>query len=168
MTLVANVSAGSSMRAAMERRDIRAVADAFAADAEFHSPLTDKLTFRGREQIAALTGIVLDVFENFRYTDEIMGDESGFLVGRAKVDGLEIEFVDHLRFGGDGRIAEITVFFRPLPAAAAALRQIGARLGRRKSHALGALISLLAQPLAFMTRIGDAIGARLLRAAMRS
>ena len=96
MTLIASGSAGSSMRAAMERRDIRAVVDAFAADAEFHSPLTDKLTFRGREQIAALAGIILDVFENFRYTDEIMGDVDGFLVGRAKVDGLEIEFVDHL------------------------------------------------------------------------
>ena len=168
MTLVANVSAGSSMRAAMERRDIRAVADAFAADAEFHSPLTGKLTFKGREQIAALAGIILDVFENFRYTDEIMGEEGGFLVGRAKVDGLEIEFVDHLRFGGDGRIAEITVFFRPLPAAAAALRRIGARLGRRKSHARGAVISILAHPLALMTRIGDAIGARLLRASIRS
>jgi hypothetical protein len=108
------------------------------------------------------------VFENLRYTDEIMGDEGGFLVGRAKVDGLEIEFVDHLRFGADGRIAEITVFFRPLPAAAAALRQIGARLGRRKSRARGAVISILARPLALMTRIGDAIGARLLRASIRS
>ena len=168
MTLIANVSAGSSMRAAMERRDLRAVADAFAAEAEFHSPLTGKLIFKGREQIAALAGIVLDEFENFRYTDEIMGDEDGFLVGRAKVDGLEIEFVDHLRFGGDGRIAEITVFFRPLPAAAAALRRIGARLGRRTSHARGAVISILAHPLAIMTRIGDAIGARLLRGAIGS
>ena len=168
MTIIASVSAGSSMRAAMEGRDLRAVADAFAADAEFHSPLTDKLTFRGREQIAALAGIILDVFENFRYTDEIMGDEDGFLVGRAKVDGLEIEFVDHLRFDGDGRIASITVFFRPLPAAAAALRQIGARLGRRKSPMRGAVISVLAQPLALMTRIGDAIGAGLLRASIRS
>jgi hypothetical protein len=162
MTTVASVSAGS-LRAAMERRDIRAVADAFAADAVFHSPLTDKLTFRGREQIAALAGIVLEVFENFRYTDEIMGDEEGFLVGRAKVGGLEIEFVDHLHFDGDGRIASMTVFFRPLPAAAVALRQIGARLGRRKSPLRGALVSMLAQPLAFMTRMGDAIGAGLLR-----
>ncbi|SRR5260370_34258083 len=161
-----SVSAGLSMRAAMERRDLRAVADAFAADAEFHSPLTDKLTFRGREQIAALAGIVLDVFENFRYTDELMGKEGGFLVGRATVDGLEIEFVDHLRFDGDGRIAEITVVFRPLPAAAAA--QIGARIGRRKSPLRGAVISVLAQPLALMTRIGDAIGAGLLRASIRS
>jgi hypothetical protein len=152
----------------MERRDIRAVANAFAADAEFHSPLTGKLTFKGREQIAALAGIILDVFENFRDTDEIMGEEDGFLVGRAKVDGLEIEFVGHLRFGGDGRIAGITVFFRPLPAAAAALRRIGARLGRRKSHARGAVISILAHPLALMTRIGDAIGAGLPRASVRS
>ena len=156
------------MRAAMERRDTRAVVDAFAANAEFHSPLTDKLTFRGREQIAALTGIILDVFENFRYTDEIMGDKDGFLVGRAKVDGLEIEFVDHLRFDGDGRIAEMTVFFRPLPAAAAALRRIGAPLGGRKSPMRGAMISVLAQPLALMTRIGDTIGAGLLRASIRS
>jgi hypothetical protein len=103
------------------------------------------------------------VFENFRYTDEIMGAGGGFLVGRAKVDGVEIEFVDHLRIGGDGRTAEITVFFRPLPAAAAALRVIGGRLGRRKSHARGALIATLSYPLALMTRIGDAIGARLLR-----
>jgi hypothetical protein len=168
MTNIANASAGSSMRAAMERRDIRAVADAFAANAEFHSPLTDKLTFKGREQIEALAGIVLDVFENFRYTAELMGDEDGFLVGRAKVDGLEIEFVDHLRFDSDGRIADITVFFRPLPAAAAALRRIGARLGRRKSPMRGALISILAQPLALMTRIGDIIGAGLLRASVRS
>ena len=168
MTVIASLSAGSSMRAAMEKRDTRAVVDAFAADAEFHSPLTDKLTFKGREQIAALTGIVLDVFENFRYTDEIMGDKDGFLVGRAKVDGLEIEFVDHLRFDGDGRIAEMTVFFRPLPAAAAALRRIGASLGRRKSPMRGAAISVLAQPLALMTRIGDAIGAGLLRASIRS
>src|ERR1700728_1151840 len=116
MTTVASVSAGS-LRAAMERRDIRAVADAFAVDAAFHSPLTDKLTFRGREQIAALAGIVLEVFENFRYTDEIMGDEKGFLVGRAKVGGREIAFVDHLHFDGDGRIASMTVFSRPLPAA---------------------------------------------------
>ena len=168
MTIIASVSAGSSMRAAMERRDARAVADAFAVDAEFHSPLTDKLTFKGREQIVTLAGIVLDVFENFRYTAELMGDEGGFLVGRAKVDGLEIEFVDHLRFDGDGRIASITVFFRPLPAAAAALRRISARLGRRKSHARGALISVLAHPLGLMTRIGDAIGARLLRASLSS
>ena len=49
-------------------------------------------------------------------------DEDGFLVGRAKVGGQEIEFVDHLQFDDDGRIASITVFFRPLPAATVALR----------------------------------------------
>ena len=95
-------------------------------------------------------------------------DEDGFLVGRAKVGGQEIEFVDHLQFDDDGRIASITVFFRPLPAATVALRQIGARLGRRKSPMRGALISMLAQPLALMTRMGDAIGAGLLRASIRS
>jgi hypothetical protein len=34
--------------------------------------------------------------------------------------------VDHIRLGPDGKIQEFTVFMRPLPAAAAALRLIGA------------------------------------------
>ena len=92
--------------------------------------------------------------------------DATFLVARAKVGGQEIEIVDHLRLGTDGRIEDMTVFFRPLPAAAAALRAIGAGLGRRRSRALGALISGLTLPLAAMTRIGDAIGARLVRASL--
>ena len=79
----------------------------------------------------------LDVFENFRYTDELMGDGVGFLVGRAKVDGLEIEFVDHLRFDGDGRIADITVFFQAIAcyrgSAATDRREV---LGRPAERAL--------------------------------
>jgi hypothetical protein len=42
---------------------------AFAPDAVFHSPFTEKLAFRGREQIAALTDVILDVFKEFRYTE---------------------------------------------------------------------------------------------------
>jgi hypothetical protein len=71
--------------------------------------------------------------------------------------------VDHLRLNADGRIYEQTVFFRPLPATAAALRALGTRLGRRKSPVRGAIVSALTRPLGFMTRAGDGIGARLVR-----
>lgn len=154
------------MRLAVEARDAAAMVDAFAPDAVLRSPFTDKLAFKGREQIAALCKIILEVFKDLRYTDEIAGGNSGILVARAQVDGQEIEIVDHMRLGADGKIQEFTVFMRPLPAATAALRLIGAALGRRKSPALGALMSVLTTPLAFMARTGDGIGVRLIRSTL--
>lgn len=156
----------SALRVAMEARNVAAIVDAFAPDAVFRSPLTEKLVFTGREQIAALTNVILEVFKDFRYTAEVFVGDQGFLVSRARVDEVEIEMVDHLRLGPDGRIQEFTVFMRPLPAAAAALRLIGAAFGRRKGPARGMLISALVSPLAFMTRTGDSIGVYLIRSTL--
>lgn len=154
------------LRTAMEAKDITAITEAFAPDAVFRSPLTSKLVFTGRDQIGAVAQVILDVFDDFHYTGELRGQDTAFLVARARVDGQDIEMVDHLRLGPDGKIQEMTVFFRPLPATAAALRAIGAGLGRRKSPARAAIMSVLARPLALMTRAGDTVGARLVRASL--
>jgi hypothetical protein len=151
------------LRTAMEAGDVNAVAAAFAPDAVFHSPLTGRLSFTGREQIAALTEVILAALEDFHYTDEVRGPGSAMLVARARIGGQDIEIADHLRLRPDGTIGEMTVFFRPLPAAAAALRVIGAAFGRRKSRARGVLISAMAWPLAFFSRTGDGAGVRLIR-----
>jgi hypothetical protein len=145
----------------MEARDVAAVVDLFAPDAVFHSPLTERLAFTGPEQIGPLTEVVFQVFDDLRYTDEGTGDGTGYLVWRARIGDLDIESVDVLRFGPDGKIQEVTAFFRPLPAAAAALRMIGAGLARRKSPARAAAVSVMAAPLAFLARTGDPVGVRL-------
>jgi hypothetical protein len=147
----------------MEARDLTAIVDAFAPDAVFRSPITDGLSFNGHEQIAAISEVILEVLDDLHYTDELRGEHTTFLVGHATIDGQHIEWVDHLRLDPNGKIRELTVFFRPLPATAVALRLIGAGLGRRNSPARAAVISALARPLGFMTRIGDGIGVRLLR-----
>jgi hypothetical protein len=154
------------LRAAMEARDVEAVVELFEPDAVFHSPFTENLRFTGREQIRVLTEIVLDVFEDLRYIDEVRVGDAGFLVARARVGGQDIEIVDHLRFNDAGQIQDFTVFLRPLPAVATALRLIGSRLARRKSAARGALVSTMARPLAFMTRTGDGIGVKLVSAGL--
>jgi hypothetical protein len=166
MSTLQQASVKSPLRIAMEARNLPAIVDAFAPDAEFRSPFTGKLSFRGHEQIAALARVILEVFEDFHYTAELFGETTGFLVARARVDGQDIEMVDHMRFGPDGRIQQFTVFARPLPASAAALRLIGTRLGRRRSRARAAVISTLARPLALMTRAGDGIGVRLIQPAL--
>ena len=129
----------------------------------FHSPLTARLSFTGRDQITTLTRVLFDVFEDFHYTGELRGPDAAVLIARAKVGGQDLEIADHLRLRPDGKITEMTVFFRPLPAAAAALRAIGTGLGRRTSPARGALISALTRPLALMAASGDNLGVRLVR-----
>jgi SnoaL-like domain len=151
------------LRSAMEARDLRAALDAFAPDAIVRSPFTDRLAFRGREQIGAVLEVILENFGEFRYSDELIAGESAVLVGDTEVAGIELEFVDHIRLDPDAKIREMTVFFRPLPATTAAMRAIGAGLGRRRSGARAAVISALARPLAFMSATGDALGVRLVR-----
>jgi hypothetical protein len=153
------------LRAAMEARDAKAAVAAFAPDAVLHSPFTGKLSFTGHEQIAAVTEVILDVLEDFHYTDEVHGPDSAVLVARARAGGQDIEITDHLRLRPDGTIGEMTVFFRPLPATAVALRLIAGGLARRRSPARGALLSVLARPLALFTRAGDGLGVRLVRSA---
>jgi hypothetical protein len=166
MSTLQNTPRKSALRVAMEERNKAAIVDAFGPDAVFHSPLTEKLAFRGREQIAALTDVILEVFKDFRYIEELLDENGGFLISRAQVGGIDIEMIDHMRLGPDGKIQELTVFMRPLPAATAALRLIGAGFGRRKSWARAMLIFALVSPLAFMTRAGDDIGVRLIRSAL--
>jgi SnoaL-like domain len=151
------------MRVAVENRDVAALAEAFTPDAVLRSPITSKLVFTGREQIAAVFEVILDAFDGITYLDEVRQGDVAFLVARATVGGEEIEILDYMRLDTEDRIRELTVFFRPLPATTAALRRIGAGLGRRKSPRRGALISALAAPLALMARTGDGLGVRLVK-----
>jgi SnoaL-like domain len=154
------------LRAAMEARDLTAATEAFAPDAVFRSPLTNRLTFTGREQIGALLEVILDVFDGLHYTDELRGGDRAVLVAEARVAGSEIELVDHICLDENGKIREVTVFFRPLPATAVAMGAIGAGLGERTSRGRARAISLLTRPLVVMTAAGDRIGAPLVRASL--
>jgi hypothetical protein len=152
-----------AVRVAMEARDRSAVVDAFAEDAVLRSPFTDNLAFEGREQLDALIAVILDVLDDLTYTDELHGAGSAVLVGRATVDGIALQFSDHLKLRDDGLIQEMTVFFRPLPGTTAAMRRIGEGLGRRKSTLRARTISSMVAPLAFMAKTGDRIGVRLIK-----
>jgi hypothetical protein len=151
------------LRVAMEAGDRAAAVEAFAEDAVFRSPLTDNLTFTGHEQIDGLIAVILEVLEDLTYTDELHADNTAVLVGHATVDGLRLQFCDHLKLRDDGLIDEMTVFFRPLPATTAALRRFGEGLGRQRSRFRGQTINAIAMPLALMARTGDRAGVRLLR-----
>lgn len=150
-------------RAGVEAHDLAAVVDAFATDAVVHSPITGALSFRGHEQISAVFGVILDVFKDIRYTSELRGGDCALVIASAQVDGTDIEIADHMRLDENGKISELTVFFRPMPAIAVSARAIGEGLGRRRSRARARVISILVRPLIPLTRVGDRVGTALLR-----
>jgi ketosteroid isomerase-like protein len=115
-------------RAAVERKDLPAVGELLAEDIVFHSPVTFH-PFLGRETVTALLAEVLQVFEEFRFTDELAMQGAHALIFRAIVAGTEreIEGIDLLRFDDEGRIADFTVMLRPLSALVPFAQAMGER-----------------------------------------
>jgi hypothetical protein len=109
------VSAPAQFRLAVERRDLAAAGELFAEDIVFHSPVTFH-PFIGRDTVTRLLGEVIEVFEDFRYTDELLAEGAHALIFRASVADKEIEGVDLLRLNPQGEIADFTVLLRPLSA----------------------------------------------------
>jgi hypothetical protein len=151
------------LRVAMEAGDRAAVVAAFAEDGVLRSPFTDTIAFEGRAQFDTLIGVLLDVLGDLSYIDEVRAGPTAVLVGRARVDGQTLQFVDYLKLDPQDLVKEMTVLFRPLPATTAALRRIGQGLGASKSPLRGRLVSAMAAPLAFAARRGDSVGMRLVR-----
>jgi hypothetical protein len=121
------VSQGTAFRAAIEAWDIDALKDVLAEDVVFHSPVTHH-PFIGREVVLRLLGFVGEIFEDFRYTDELAGEDTHALVFRARVGDRELEGIDLLRFDERGLVADFTVLIRPLSALVPFAEAIGQRV----------------------------------------
>ena len=120
-----------AFRAAAEAKDFSAIEELFAEDVSFRSPVVFK-PYEGREAVAMLLGAVLQVFEDFRYTDHTETGDTAALAQR-RVGDRELDGIDLLRFDADGRVREMAVYVRPMSgvnALAAAMQQ--------KLEALGA------------------------------
>jgi hypothetical protein len=116
-------------RRAAEAKDLDLLRETLHEDVVLHSPILFK-GFEGREMALIVLTNVIQVFEDFRYLDEVHGDGSVVLRFAAKVDGkFEIEGIDYLTLDDDGRVTDLTVFLRPQKAVQAFNEQMVARLG---------------------------------------
>lgn len=116
-------------RRAAEDKDLDLLRETLAEDVVLHSPILFK-GFEGREMAIVVLANVIEVFEDFRYLDEVHGDGTVVLRFAAKVEGkFEIEGIDYLTLDQDGRVTDLTVFLRPQKAVQAFNEQMAARLG---------------------------------------
>jgi hypothetical protein len=115
-------------RRAAEAKDLDLIRETLAEDVVLHSPILFK-GFEGRDMAVLVLSNVIEVFEDFRYLDEVHGEGTVVLRFAAKVAGkFEIEGVDYLTLDADGRITDLTVFLRPLKAVTAFNELMTARL----------------------------------------
>ena len=102
-----------AFRAAAESKDFSSVDELFAEDATFRSPVVYK-PYEGIDAIKMLLGAAVQVFEDFRYTEQTETDDTATLAFTAKAGDRELEGIDLLRFGPDGKIREMAVYLRPM------------------------------------------------------
>lgn len=121
----------AAFRSAVERHDHDALVATLAEDCVFSSPVVFK-PYEGRDATAFVLAGVLQVFEDFRYVDELVDDGKATLRFVARVGTREIEGVDLLRENADGQIAELTVLIRPLSGLQAVVAAMGEALAAQQ------------------------------------
>jgi hypothetical protein len=100
-------------RAAAESKDFSAIDELFAENVVFRSPVVFK-PYEGREAVTMLLSAVVQVFEDFRYTDQVETGDAAALAFSARVGDKELDGIDFLNFGPDGRINRLAVYVRPM------------------------------------------------------
>jgi hypothetical protein len=114
-------------RTAAESKDFSAIDDLFAEGVSFRSPVVFK-PYEGREAVATLLGAVIQVFEDFRYTDQVETGDVATLAFSARIGDRELDGIDLLRFDGDGKVEEMAVYVRPMSGVNALAEAMGRKL----------------------------------------
>ncbi len=102
-------------RRAAESKDLELLREILREDVVLHSPILFR-GFEGRDVVVTVLTHVIDVLEDFAYTDELAEGDTVVLRFKAMVGDRELEGIDFLELDADGRVAELTVFMRPLSA----------------------------------------------------
>jgi hypothetical protein len=146
----------AAWRAAAELGDADAAGRLLAPDVEVVSPLTEQFRFRGPDQVTAMLTAAFETISDIRFHTQVGATPTWALFHHARVGRQPVEEAQLLRLDASGRIRELTLFGRPLPALTAAMADIGPRLLRAQHRpALARLVGALTMPLAVLTRVGE-------------
>jgi len=100
-------------RAAAEAKDFSRISELAAEDVVFRSPVVFK-PYEGRDAVAFVLSGAVQVFEDFRYVDQVETGDTAVLVFQARVGDRELDGADILRFDDEGLITELMVMVRPM------------------------------------------------------
>jgi hypothetical protein len=127
-------------RAAVEAKDLDAMFEQLADDVSFRSPVVFK-PYEGKEAVSFLLSLVVQVFEDFEYVDELEGERDGHktiaLVFRANVGDKSVDGWDYFTLNDDGKIQDFMVMVRPMSGMHALAEAMKAKLEAAETAAAG-------------------------------
>lgn len=115
-------------RVAAESKDVALMTETLREDVVLHSPILFR-GFEGRDVVGQVLTHVAATLEDLTYVDELAGENTVCLRFKANVGDRQLEGIDFLELDGDGKVAELTVFMRPLSAITAFNERMAERLG---------------------------------------
>ncbi len=117
--------------AVVQSRDPQALAALLADDVVFHSPVVHTPQRGKAITLQYLMGAmhVLNT-AHFRYLRQIAGERDAVLEFMTEIDGIEVNGIDLIRWGDDGRITDFKVMVRPLKAINAVHQKMASMLQR--------------------------------------
>lgn len=110
----------------VEKPSVEILNEVLAENVQFHSPFVWKPK-DGKAITTHILMTVTQVFENFRYVREIIGENDFCLEFEANIGDLTLRGVDLIRVNADEKIIDFEVMIRP----ANALQTLGMEMGKR-------------------------------------
>jgi hypothetical protein len=108
----------NAFTAAMQRKDLEAMLSHMVEDIVLNTPLVAE-PVKGKPAIRQVVGALLGVVDAFDFREIMQGPEHVSSFFKVAVGEVELDGMDYWRLNEAGMITEMTVLWRPLPAAVA-------------------------------------------------
>ena len=113
-----NLTHVSAMTDAMTRKDLESMLLHISEDVVLQTPLVAE-PIRGKAAIRPVVSALLGVVDRFDFRELMQGPEHVSSFFKVTVGPSELDGMDYWRLNSSGLIEEMTVLWRPLPAAVA-------------------------------------------------
>jgi hypothetical protein len=110
--------------------DNDALSDLLAEDVVMYGPLGDE-PLSGREAVLEAMRGVGTVATDLTYKEVLSGETHHAAYFRLQVEDTVVNGMDYILLDADGKIAEVTIWWRPLPSAVQMQGQLAGLLGMR-------------------------------------
>ena len=124
MTASPTTIAATAFRTAFVERDFAPAAAVLADDVEFRSPVLAE-PWRTKPVLEQLGPAMVAVLEDVAITATLEQGDRAVLMFTARRGETEVEGVQVLDVGGDGKVSDLAILIRPLPALQAVARAMG-------------------------------------------
>ena len=111
--------------------DIDALMETMADDAEVVSPISGRMVFRGRADVAHLLGAVYGSLRDLRWTDQVGEGDVRVALGQTRIGPVRMTDAMVFHLGPDGRIIRVAPHLRPWLALTLFAAVLGPQVARR-------------------------------------